>query len=276
MEKLRAGDSVRRKDVNRDWGWNSDCKRCGVKPYEVFTVSRLKDTDSVKLVELGGYYYNQRFFEKVKEENEVDKIRKNSKVQISNNSPSKYRGLVGVVVDIYSEYWKPSNHTHYTIELVVGDKTIKSKIVARNVSLFKEPEKPEVETLTFKVGDKVTLVKGSRYEENDKYTNPKHGVVGTVAAIGQYSGSIKVTWPNGNNNYAISDLEFVEVTPERKYLTISLGDASKSGFKTYEEALERVKNLQLASPHKEFALVEVLETAELVVTPTVVKMNKVK
>lgn len=392
MDKLRAGDKVRRKDVNRDWGWNSDCKHCSIKPYDVLTVSWLQGKDLIKLDELGEYCYQKRFFEKVKEENNVAQIKKGSKVQISDKSQSKYRGKVGVVTIVWSGVWTPTKHTHYSLELLVNSKVVKTKIIAKNVELFKEVS-------TFKVGDIVTIIKGSRYDGEDFTCNPKHGVVGVVEKV-YSSGQLKVKWPKGNNNYSPKDLKAVDtttfkvgdsitlrkdssyagtdekvnpshgvvglvafvdgcsikvtwqnghnwyspfdletintfkvgdkvtirkgsqfegqsptnnpshgvvgvvaeiypnkvkvnwptsnnyysmkdleaapvVTTVRKYVAASLGNKSQTSLQTYEEALAEVKRLQLASPHKVYALVEVLETAKVIVSPPVVQMNKV-
>ena len=268
MDKLRAGDKVRRKDVNRDWGWNSDCKHCSIKPYDVLTVSWLQGKDLIKLDELGEYYYKKRFFEKVKEENNVAQIKKGSKVQISDKSQSKYRGKVGVVTTVWSGVWTPTKHTHYSLELLVNSKVVKTKIIAKNVELFKEAS-------TFKVGDKVTIVKGSQYEGTHPTTNPKHDVVGVVGESTTF-GKLKVIWPKGHNWYSMKDLEAAPVvTTVRKYVAASLGNKAQSSLQTYEEALEEVKRLQLANPNKVFALVEVLETAQVVVAPPVIQMTKV-
>lgn len=64
----------------------------------------------------------------------------------------------------------------------------------------------------FKVGNKVTIVKGSEYEDRGN-ANPKNGVVGEVIKIYKESSlkfHTKVEWPFGYKNvYSDEDLELV-------------------------------------------------------------------
>lgn len=70
----------------------------------------------------------------------------------------------------------------------------------------------------FKVGDKVTIIKGCSYEHGT-FNNPSHGVVGVVTEVVDKTTrrlNIRVSWPNGKNSYKESDLEFAEDAAKRR------------------------------------------------------------
>ena len=62
----------------------------------------------------------------------------------------------------------------------------------------------------FKVGDRVTIVKGSKYDVGS-INNPPHGTVGTVKSVMNVTAyGVKVFWPCGGfNGYYREDLELV-------------------------------------------------------------------
>ena len=180
-------------------------------------------------------------------------LKKGDSVLISKDSRSKYKGKMAVIICA-------DNSATDAYKVRIQGKTLCTTIRYKYLS----------KVTKLKVHDSVTIVKGSRHDLGSS-SNPNHGVVGRVSRITS-DGVVRVLWPNGfANTYKPYDLEVVETSP-KKFFCIAV---SAVDLTTYEEAVERVKKRQTDNPSLSYALVEVVSTSELIVTPPVVKMHKV-